>query len=277
MFRQKSAAKNFSVDDLPSNRKEVFFDRIKNQFSVFALTGLLFFLFALPLLVDSFVFDILVYLQSTSEGGMSDAAYYSYLVLFSGIRIPCLLILSIGCAGIFRIYRNLAWEIPVFFKEDFKEGVQKNAKPFLIVFFLLGVLGLASEAVLGNLALYELVRYLPLGILTGVIGPMFLVSLNIFNLYNAKIFEAFRLALRFFFGQFFKSVLVYILVISPFALAFISRFMIKYLVAIPVIILLVPILLFAWFLFNCYLFDRYMNKENYPEIFDKGIHRKKGL
>ena len=39
-------------------------------------------------------------------------------------------------------------------------------------------------------------------------------------------------------------------------------------------ILVLPLLLLGFFLYETYLLDKYVNKEKFPELYDRGIHRK---
>lgn len=273
MFKQKSASKNFTKEDLPSNRKEVFLDRFKNQFSVLFKSGLILLLFFVPFIVVHFLKDYSLW-SMMSKNELTNIEYDRIQILYSIIDIPLYLILSIGFSGAFRVIKNLAWDIPVFFKEDFKEGIKKNYKQFMLVFFVFSFLKLLCQIALSISNIPEFFSYLPYGFLIGIIVPITLTSLNIFNLYNAKYFEAMRLSLRFFFGKAFKSILAILIVTLPLFILLIPNFIIKYILFIFAILFLIPCSLLGWFLYNCYLFDIYMNKKNYPEIYDKGIYRK---
>ncbi|MGI6713898.1 MAG: hypothetical protein ACOX3K_02420 [Bacilli bacterium] len=273
MFKQKRASRDFNKADLPSNRKEVFFDRFKNQYGVFFKTGLTLFLFFIPFLIVGFLKDYSLWYHA-SRGDFSIADYNQMQILYALIKIPVYIIIALGCAGSFRVMKNLAWEIPVFFKEDFLEGIKKNAKSFIVVFVSFSVISVLCELTLTASNIPELVRYLPSGILVGLVLPMALTSLNIFNLYNATFLEACKLSLRFFFGKTFKSILALLGVCAPFLILLINNFVIKYILFIPVVIFILPCSILTWFLYCCYLFDYFMNKNTYPEIYDKGVYRK---
>lgn len=273
MFKQKHAEKNFSVNDLPSNRKEVFFSRLKNQYWAFVKIGLLLAVFLLPIIVINFFKDYTIWF-SINNGGLEDNQYFKINLFFSLINIPFLVIGAVGFSGAFRVIKNLAWDIPVFFKDDFKEGISKNARYFICIFLIYALLRPLCIFARCATNVPGIIKYLPSGILVGVIIPILLVSLNILNLYNSKIVESMKLSFSFFFGKILKSYTAYICCLSPFLLLIIPNFIIKGIVLLFVVVFLLPLSIFSWFLYTCYLFDIFMNKENYPEIFDKGIHRK---
>lgn len=273
MYKQKQSSKDFTTNDLPSNRKEVFFDKLKNQYHVLFKSGLVLILFFVPFILSGFFKDYSIWYQ-TNHDGLSDVDYWRIEIMYSLLDIPLHAVLAIGLAGLFRVIKNLSWDTPVFFKEDFKDGVKKNSKQFIIVSIIFSIISLLCKLSLSNSNIPELVRYIPSGILIGVVAPLSLVSLNILNLYNAQTGEAYQLSTRFFFGKAGQSFLAYVCVISPLFILFISNFMIKYIVLIPVILFVLPLCLLAWFLYTCSLFDRFMNEKNYPSIYDKGVYRK---
>ena len=47
----------------------------------------------------------------------------------------------------------------------------------------------------------------------------------------------------------------------------------KYLLMVLCTVFLLPMYIMAWLLVSCNVFDEVINRDNYPELFDKGVYR----
>ena len=146
---------------LPSTRKELFFDIIKNHFPRLVGLGLLMLAFMTPLILSFLIGDILsnnLY-QSLMNKTLTQEQYeYLFFVnrlILSGIQLICVVILSIGMGGIIKVYKRLLFLEPVFFKDDFKMGVKDSWKSMLFIYFVLGLfLGIANVVSSLNKSIY---------------------------------------------------------------------------------------------------------------------------
>ena len=111
--------KQFSENDLPSNRKEVFFDVLKLHYFSLIKIGLIILLFALPLFIINFFKDYSFIIAH--ESGESNVVI---LIVLCSIEVLAVLLMSIPVAGLGRIYREYAWLEPVFFTNDFKTSLK---------------------------------------------------------------------------------------------------------------------------------------------------------
>ena len=144
-MKLEKAGQDFNKESLPKNRKELFFDCIKQRFGLIMLTSFVLFLFTLPLLVVLFIKD--AYLISVGVSfenkEITEANYETMYLMVTNFgylaSIPCFLILSVGLAGALRVFRQLVWQEGVFFKEDFFDGIKLNFKHYLIYGLIFGI------------------------------------------------------------------------------------------------------------------------------------------
>ena len=131
MKRMKCATKDFTEADLPSNRKEMFFDCYKQQFPLILRLGFLCLLLLLPMLVVLFFRDLYVLsaLESLEKQTPENVAeiYTSANVVFGLMEMAAAEIFFVLLSGIMQIVRQLCWGEPVFFADDFKRGLKENA------------------------------------------------------------------------------------------------------------------------------------------------------
>ena len=278
-MRMRKAQSDFTIDDLPKNRREVFWDSLKERFLLFLSMGAALLVFALPLIVVSLLNDNTLsglYLAFTT-GECSQEEYVELIrsagSLYSLLYIPCYVILSIGVAGVMLIIRQLVWGEGVFFFEDMLEGIKSNGKNYVIIAFILGLLSflLNTFLPLGTNPLYIVVNVL-FALLTfpptGFMVSQIVIYKNTFFKY---LHDGVFLAVR----NVPMTLLFLLLFLLPGALGMnFLPFAAKYIILVIFFLLPAPMLLTGWFLYSCSVFDKYINIEQYPEIYDKGVYRK---
>ena len=279
-FKNKTAKNDFNEDNLPSNRKEVFFDCLKLRLFDFFKIGLLLFLFALPLLMAGLFKDTLLFsmLESINGGKISEEDFNgAYTMLMLGyylIEIICLIIFSLGLAGSLRVIRQIAWGEAVFFIQDFFEGIKLNIKHFIIYFLFIGTFNFLNHLVMIFDIQYEIIKAIPFDISVFVFFPPLLYSLAETLMYTNGVTGEYKNGFILYIKTFPTTILATVVVLLPLLFELIPRFIIKYIVISIFIIALFPIVLLGEFLYFNSRLDKYINKETYPEIYDKGIHRK---
>ncbi len=270
---------------LPKNRWDSFWDCVNNQPGRLSICGLIVFVFALPLIVvisitNAVIFDFNYQVEigqlSTIEGAQK---IFDTLNTSNLLAIPALMILFIGFSGIVRIIRRLIWQEDVNIPFDFKKGVKENAGAFLISGLLLGIVNWSSQYLIrlgyfiANSKWYDIV--LPISIaalvLIALLSVFILIQTDIYQLsYWAKAKNAFLLAMR----TAPSSLLMLLLVTAPWSVLFISMNEVLYLILWAVfLVAVVPLEWLAVSEYCFFVFDRFINKEHHPKIYDKGIFR----
>ena len=261
---------------LPTNRKEVFFDLLKyRKMSLFALSCYTF-MFFIPLAVDLFYFN---YLESMAI--VADKFEYLFSLIFYSmlIMLPCMVIGFIGLAGAFYVAKKMVWQEGVSLASDFFKGVKENWKHAVIsgVIFGLVLFGL----IVGGSYLYIYAQVAPVvkGIGLGALILLFLmfgmvIALNFTqgvyyeNPYGVTLKNSFS-----FLGLLnWKVFLIYLLstgvvvTLGLFNLLTLAIGLILFAVLNGVVIVLYTLVSHS-------AFDKYINKEHYPDMVGKGLYK----
>lgn len=276
-MKQKVAKTDFSEQNLPHNRKEVFFDCVKLYWQKLLLLGLIMLACAVPLLTVSAVCDTVQQgLSRQLEDGVIDKVAYNGQTAWlrfaeALIDIPCYVIVCIGLSGAARIIRQMIWAEPLFFANDFADGIKKNWLTFCLCGFLVSLLNVYlafAESFGGGLP-----AYLPLGVVTIVVLPTALWMMAASSVYNIgigkNITNSFVLYIKtpfvtWLFVALFASVAI------PGLIGFVA---LRCIFLAVFIVVLLPALVMLWQLVCYAYFDKFINKQAYPEIVDKGIWR----
>lgn len=292
MKRKAYNSKDYSVEDLPSNRIEVFLDVLRNRWKTLLGIGLLLLLFMIPLLTGQIIEDIL----SIQHIGMYQDARIEQQLLFKNLQTTfslmgivktlMLMILSVGIAGCVRIIKRLIWAEGIEFFHDFSLGVRENWKKMLLLFLLLGLLStlvkIAPYALSQSTDLSELSYTALRSIITSgsivLLMPIgaFVFSQIIFyeNRFFVMCINSVAFCGKTILSTYFLLVLFYVPCVIVNHFCNISTQIIIYSFAT---VILLPLVLMIWLLYSCYVFDKYVNATFYPEIVDKGIWRKESL
>ena len=261
---------------LPTNRKEVFFDLLKyRKMSLFALSCYTF-MFFIPLAVDLFYFN---YLESMAI--VADKFEYLFSLIFYSmlIMLPCMVIGFIGLAGAFYVAKKMVWQEGISLASDFFKGIKENWKHAVIngVIFGLVLFGL----IVGGSYLYIYAQVAPVvkGIGLGALILLFLmfgmvIALNFTqgvyyeNPYGVTLKNSFS-----FLGLLnWKVFLIYLLstglvvTLGLFNLLTLAIGLILFAVLNSVVIVLYTLVSHS-------AFDKYINKEHYPDMVGKGLYK----
>lgn len=279
MKKRKQASSDFTFAQLPHNRKEVFFDCLKLRFGTVVCCGLLLLLFLLPLIAIEITYDIVnlnIY-NSLIGGQMSEmqaTLYKNELQLYVSLaQIVCLGIFAVGLAGVARILRQLVWGEPIFFWVDFKRGIKQNAARFIAVFVICALVNVAAVLCSTMLDEMPIVGYIPLGVLIFVAAPVALFVLSQSIIYSVGFSKAITNGLAFYGKRPGQTLLftMFLVLVGLTRLAPVSA--LKYTLLLLGTVFLLPMYIMAWMLVSCNVFDEVVNRDNYPELYDKGVYR----
>ncbi len=263
------------VSRLPHNRWQVFTDRIQTHFGKFVLLGVLLLLFALPLFAVRFVADLLIssVQESFNSAQITEQQFVDTVKtvqLFSSLAgVIGYVILGIGVMGVVRHVRKMAWSEPTSFWHDFAVGINQNLGG-LWCFLAIGVLNAFSSVCMQN---YDgVMAYLPFCLQVLVLLPIILHIIVQLSIYNHKTWDLITTS-SFIYVKTAPLSIVFSLLFNGYGLFdLISSFAVKYLLKMVFVILL-PIAMLGWFLYCCSALDKYVNRQSYPQIVDKGIWR----
>ena len=261
---------------LPTTRKEVFFDLLKyRKMSLFALSCYTF-MFFIPLAIVLFYFN---YLESMAI--IAEKYEYLFSLIFYSmlIMLPCMVIGFIGFAGAFYTAKRMVWQEGISLASDFFKGIKENWKHALIngVLFGLVLFGLVVGG--SYLLIYAPVTPVVRGIGLGALILVFMlfgmvIALNFTqdvyyeNGYGVTLKNSFS-----FLGLLnWKILLVFlfstgvVFTLGLFNLVTLAIGLILFAFTNSVVIILYTLISHS-------AFDKYINKEHYPDMVNKGLYK----
>lgn len=281
-MKQKAAQHDYTLAQLPHNRREVFFDVVRLYGGSLLRMGLILLAFALPLLICGYIRDdnelaYLAFMQGSSPEELEDL-YQSLQFSDSLICIFAVVgyvIVSLGLSGVARVIRQYAWEEPTNLKLDLPKGMRQNGKSYLLLGFLTGCWILLSRyCFLG--ALYSggvavVLNLLPL--LAGLL--LFLPVLGYALVCNAVYANPFgqnlRISLVLYLKKPLQSAGISLLLVSLLLLADVAPSVALRMIVRIVAVIAAPFLLLLWFLWSYDRMDASINGAYYPELLGKGL------
>lgn len=270
-MRLKPKKEAFSIDDLPSNRREQFFDFLKTDPLMFLKIGLLLLLFALPFLF-AFLFKYYVLLYPASKS-MEETAYLSFYettsLLFNGIYAFCFFFLFLSFAGLGRIVRQWAWGNGIYFWHDFGKGAKQNFKSYVVYWLLFSLAYFVCET-LFLVVRNSLVSYFASGLCLLLSLPLMMAmseSLVYANSTGKCLLNGFSYVLK----RPLVSLAFFLFPCAAICLSLLNQIMVLLLALTLFFLLILPLYFVGWHLYCFSLFDAFTNKAYYPDLYKKGL------
>ncbi|HBX25762.1 MAG TPA: hypothetical protein DEF61_05960 [Firmicutes bacterium] len=266
-------SKEFDKNDLPSTRKEQFFDLFRHRFFFLLGLGVLFLLFFIPFFASIVYKDLAILSINQSEMDANDKAASLLFIslLFSFLAMLGLLIFSIGLSGVMKLLKQLIYDEPIFFKDDFLTGIKENYKSFLLLSFFAGLLNLISN-VIGILFDNVLLLKIIFPALNFVLFyPVIFVAFFLASTYSNRLLVTLRSSLLIYIKHFPSVFLCFALVYGVSFYQYIDIMLLKYLLIVFTLLLYFPILLLSSYLNQIRIYDYLINKDQFPSYYLKGL------
>lgn len=278
--RNKYRVDDFGIDDLPLNRRAQFFDILKNEWKTLLLMGAILLVFSIPYLsIDVLHWFIKVNLpeQLKSDGGTPEMIASGKMlteIIYEAALVVASLFVAIPLSGVARVNKRLVHGEGVLFKSDFFDGIKMNIWQFMSLMFIYGVLRFANQIVFIYIKdipyMAEIVYGVSTGILHIVFVPILLFMFAESSIYKMKFFTNFKNSSQLAFNSILLMLIFSFIIFAVYFLRYIFNPILR--VGIEaLIILLSPLYLLSLSLFTMSRFDKYINKEHYPEIYRKGL------
>ena len=261
---------------LPTNRKEVFFDLLRNRkMTLFALSCYTF-MFFIPLAVDLIYFNFVESMAISAEKFeyLFSLIFYSMLII-----LPCMVIGFIGLAGAFYTAKKLVWQEGVSLASDFFKGIKENWKHALIngVIFGLVLFGL----IIGGsfMLIYADVHAVARGIAIGALIVLFLIfgMVTVLNFTQGVYYEnSFGVTLKNSFSFLgllnWKVLVIYLLSTGVVVTLGLFNFL-TLVIGLLLFAVLNSVVIVLYTLISHSAFDKYINQEHYPDMVNKGLYK----
>ena len=280
--KKKEIRGDFSIDDLPHNRVQVFTSLFRIRFlallKILGLTAL----FLLPFLALNAYgrIEIRVLLDTLTEENSRTvfAQIYGSLFLRSLLNLPAFCLAFIGFYGLIRTLRKLAWAEITFLSDYFD-----NLKSSLLRLLFISSLSWLSYTIF--LFAFYSIRALQLSpFLIGInltlstLQFSFVSAFSLFflfqnDVYHIRFGHLLRNSLQFSFKSLLPCLGLFLLLYATFIFAVSGDVYWEILSDFLFLILLLPVSL-TLVLYASFQCDKWINRRLFPNLFDKGIWRK---
>ncbi len=272
MRKVRSAKEDFTEQDLPATRKQVFFDCYREQFSLVMRLGFVCVALVLPaviamMLKDNYIVSETAKLTEITSETLAPI-YYAARMRYGIMSVLTFTLFFAIFAGLVRIIRQFVWREPVFWKEDFAAGLKNDSGRFALVAFFVAVLdyiiGLLDGSVL---------TYIFFGIFVGLILPVMIWTLLQTVYYKIGFFGSLKNGILYYLKTLPVTLLLVLVTVLPFWLIteLVPIPLVKYLAIFLLgLVYIVPITM-IWLLFANKYFDEILNKKQYPSIYRRGL------
>jgi len=276
MRKNKCAATDFDIQALPHNRVEMFFDCIKMRYGTLCILGLICLVFLIPLLAVYFYKDLATnsIIVQINNGLMVEEDAYALRIKITNftnlLAIVFYMVFGLGVSGVCAIIKKLIWGEPIF-ASDYKDGIKSNGGHYILVFLIFGV-SVFSSSFIANMAKNStIITILPWAIFGIVILPVLLLILSQTLVYTSKMGECIKNGFTLYLKTLPTILLAEITLFLPLLFQLISNVFIKYGCLIVYIILIFPLNLLGWLLYNMAIFDKHINRFSFPAFLRKGL------
>lgn len=277
---KKKLEKHISDKDvyqsLPQTRKQVFFDLLKNRKMMLFSLSCLTFMFFIPLAVDLFYFN---FLEASAVAAGKDEYLFSLIFYSMAILVPCMAIGYLGLGGAFNAAKKIVWQEGTMLSIEFFNGIKDNWLHSLINGFIFGIA--TFGLVVGSSYLIIFSPTVPVA--TGVgIGALILVFLTFgmisvtFLVQDVYYANSYRITLRNSFallGLLNWKVLVTYLLTTCGLVALCAINFVTMIIGFALFAILNSLVVIIYTLMAHDAFDRFINKDHYPEMVGKGLYK----
>lgn len=272
-----SAKSDFTEEMLPNNRRTQLLMIIKNQAPLLFKTALVTLVFFIPLIIAlSFKTVVTHHFYSLYQGeALEYELYWQYLtyteLLASLAYVPCLVLASIGVAGLCRVTHQLIFGEGILFREDYLLGIKNNALQYMLYTFVVSMI-----YVLARLAEFRfsdgILASIMLLLLIVAVIPYYAVLLVYSNVYSSRGGELIR---NVFYamakGKGASAIYSLVLILPPLAVALLSSGYLFLFLTLACVLLLPVAFLLGNALFAD-VFDEAFNYLNNVDVVKRGLY-----
>ena len=259
---------------LPQTRREAFFFYYRENLGTILNLGLRCAILLVPAIITLWLkesyFDSLLQGLSevTAEGAAS--ARNSTNALFGIIENIAMMLFVVFLSGTFQVIRQLLWKEILVFKVDYQKGIRRNGGRFLLAALPVGLVDAFLKWSVPSTPTF-LLRAIWAVILLPVCAWFMLQTVY----YQFRILEGFRNAVILYIRTWPVTLLLLAVTALPFYIGSIAGYLqiLKYLALLIVAFVFVVPMTMVWMLYANEIFDKYINQENYPEYYRKGLQR----
>lgn len=282
-MRTKYSQKDFEIYNLPGNRARQFFTIFRIEWKTLLLLNVIILLFFIPYLAlnivkwtfcDSYYVSILK-TSSSPKHDYAVAEFYIFMIA-SGIMLIIYPIISICFSGAIKIIQRCVYAEGVLFKEDFFLGIKKNWGQLVILAIIFGLFKALLQFNISFSNIYpgiasSIFQGVSYAIFYGIIMPLILFTAANVVTYKMSIIVGLSNSIKMLIKKLHISLLFSLIFYGMTFVEIIPNIIVRTFVSSGIILVTSSLFLLTWYLFSSSIFDAYLNRENYPEIYRKGL------
>jgi uncharacterized membrane protein YesL len=131
MYYGKGNKSDYTKDDLPDNRWQLFLSMLRLNFGKLVSTNLLFLLFCVPMIVWVGFMNMPIITEYLNQGDAATAFQYLQMTIYG--MLPCFVIMGPGVAGMTYVTRNMSRDQNIWVWADFWGAIKDNWKQALAI------------------------------------------------------------------------------------------------------------------------------------------------
>lgn len=275
MKKIKHSSTDYQISQLPSTRRKQFSDVLSHRYRVLLLIGMILVLFFLPQL------GALIYKDATimaiNHGSYDDkyGRIFSVHIIYIAISLVTSLIFYVGLSGVLKIFKEMVYDEPIFFKNDFIQGIKENFKSFIVISIILSLFSALDTIITyayGNLLYVQIIAP---AFNYALIFPICYVAMFLCTFYSNKFFVVVKASSILYFRFFPTVFLGFVLSFGLYLLKYIPLIYLKYGLFLLLIMFFLPLVILGSIENFAHIFDETINKEQYPDYYKKGLYSDK--
>ncbi len=278
--RRRKINEDFTYDKLPHNRFEVFKTLFRIRFGFILKVLMLTILLLLPLLVFNTYGRVYINASFSSTSQQKNLIYsqiFGFLLIRTLINIPLFFLSSIGMGGAIHVYRKLTWS-EITFLSDYFDNLKINLLRYLFISIVVSLsYGLTLFAIYSIAALN--LKPILVGVMLGIsflqFGFALIFCFYIYlqnDIYKIRFINLVTNSFKFVFKSFLSSLGLLLLLFLPRILIIFGNIYFD-LASTLLFLFFLPFILVALILVGNAQLDKWINKNLYKQIYDKGVYR----
>lgn len=273
----KNSLNDFDNNSLPSTRIKLFKKIFLSRIGKLILVNLLAFMFFIPLIL----WDLFALSYKSNIDDISSMTNF-VLTVESPVKIITYLIAFLGLAGIIYYVRKLSWGEPVKLFKTFFIGIKQSYKQFLIFGFLFSILICLFELA------FNVMKFVDYGKLYSIlftallfVGLILLLCVNSYcltmsSLYYLSGFSIVKNAFLLTIKNIFLNVLIVLITYGLLLMFLLVGNVYLYFIGVFIVGFIgLSYCCLVWIIFANKSYDVYINLNQYPEYFRKGLRKSK--
>ena len=276
--------KDYDERLLPATRRSQFKDIITHEYRTLLLIGMWLLIFFVPIILLESFSNIFIYTYiEQNNTNLTPEEMKTFEMAFTIIKESALvlgyMIFAIGVSGALRIVRNLVYGEVIFFKNDFLLGMRSYWKLCIfsaLVFSLLkGMTNLLAYLV-NNYANYSYLHIFSgfaIGIFYLLIVPIVFFYISLSMTYDLTFVRCLTLSIRFALANLLIATVFSGVLFALTFIWYIGILLVVDLILIVSMVFIAPIYILLWHLYVISRFDKYINEQQFPSVFKKGLRK----